>query len=111
MRIRVVDIDIHHLTRIDGLSSYDGVEILFRAGREPLGSARIRSECDFLDPEDIRPLIEDLPLPSPLDVPVEAFPTVTVAICTRERPTELAAALISITQQEHQPDEILVIDN
>jgi GT2 family glycosyltransferase len=111
MPVKVVDVDIHNLDRIEGLSGYDAVEILFRAGREPLGRGRLLCSGDSIEPEEFLSLIENLPSPSPLDLPVETLPTVTIAICTRNRPVELAEALRSIARQEYPPDEILVIDN
>lgn len=38
-------------------------------------------------------------------------PTVSVAICTRERPAELAGCLASVSAQTDPPDEVLVVDN
>jgi glycosyltransferase involved in cell wall biosynthesis len=38
-------------------------------------------------------------------------PSATIAICTRERPDDLERALAAVTQQRHQPVEVLVIDN
>ena len=111
MRIKIVDVDINSLDRIEDLDGYDAVEILFRAGREPLGRARIPCNGDFLDLEKFHSLIKDLPSPSPLDIPDENLPTVTVVVCTMNRPDLLAYALASLTRQEYPPDEILVIDN
>jgi ABC-type polysaccharide/polyol phosphate export permease len=111
MPVKVVDVDINELESIEGLSGYDGVEILFRAGREPLGRAHISCNGDSLDAEKIRPLIDNLPVSSPLDLPDKLLPTVTVAICTRNRLAELSATLESLARQEYPPDEILVVDN
>lgn len=41
----------------------------------------------------------------------DALPAATIAICTRERPDDLARALAAVTAQRHQPLEVLVIDN
>jgi glycosyltransferase involved in cell wall biosynthesis len=38
-------------------------------------------------------------------------PSATIAICTRERPGDLERALTAVTEQRHQPVEVLVIDN
>jgi glycosyltransferase involved in cell wall biosynthesis len=45
--------------------------------------------------------------------PAAAAPrlTVTVAVCTRERPKDLARCLDSLKAMHHQPHQILVIDN
>lgn len=37
--------------------------------------------------------------------------TVSVVICTRDRPAELTRCLSSFDAQSHQPDEIIVVDN
>jgi GT2 family glycosyltransferase len=42
---------------------------------------------------------------------MSATPTITAAICTRDRPRQLARALESLTAQSPAPSEILVIDN
>jgi len=111
MRSKVIDVDIHQLECIDGLEDYDAVEILFRDGREPLGRARIPCNGNSLEAEKIRPMIKDLPPPSPLDVSDKLLPTVTVAICTRNRSDELGNALYSLARQEYHADEIVVVDN
>lgn len=38
-------------------------------------------------------------------------PTVTVAICTRERPEDLARTLAGVMALKHRPAEVLVVDN
>ncbi|MGE0081399.1 MAG: glycosyltransferase family 2 protein [Thiohalomonadaceae bacterium] len=38
-------------------------------------------------------------------------PAVTVAVCTRERPEELAGCLAAVSVQSDPPDELLVVDN
>lgn len=44
--------------------------------------------------------------------PRQALPSsVTVVICTRDRPDELARCLASFKQQSRQPDELVVVDN
>ena len=111
MRIKTVDVDIGKLNRIEGLMDYGAVEILFRSGREPLGRARIPCNGEYLDPDNISPWIEYLQSPSPLDIPDENLPTVTVVICTRNRSDLLAITLDSLTRQEYPPYEILVVDN
>jgi glycosyltransferase involved in cell wall biosynthesis len=44
-------------------------------------------------------------------LPAGSLPTITVAICTHNRPEELPAALRSLASQEYHADEILIIDN
>ena len=111
MRTKIVDVDINHLNRIEGLAGYDAVDILFRMGRDPVGRTRVHCKSDFLELEKIRPFINDLQPPPPLDTHDGPLPTVSVVICTRSRPAELAGALRSLTRQEHPADEIVVVDN
>lgn len=47
-----------------------------------------------------------------LDAPVPgAGPTVTVAVCTRDRPEQLRRCLEALSLLREQPDELLVVDN
>jgi glycosyltransferase involved in cell wall biosynthesis len=111
MRIKTTDFDINKETGIDGLAGYDAVEILFRRGRDPVGRARLACKGDFLGADILQALIEKMPKPELLAIAEEKLPTVTVAVCTLNRPEELAAALLSLSRQEYPPDEILVVDN
>lgn len=111
MPARVADVDIRHLDYIDGLAGYDAVEILFRLGREPLGRARITADDNSISPNELQPLIMDLPSPSSLNPPKDSLQTITIAICTLNRLEELSAVLHSLTRQEYSADEIIVVDN
>ncbi len=111
MSVKVIDLDIHRADRVEGLAGYEAVEILFRAGRTPVGRARIPCDCDFLKHEQLSPFLENLTPPAADRQSDRPLPTVTVAVCTRNRHEELTAALNSLARQEHEPEEILVIDN
>jgi GT2 family glycosyltransferase len=41
----------------------------------------------------------------------DAWPSVTVAVCTRDRSEDLSRCLDSLARLEHQPHEVLVVDN
>ena len=43
--------------------------------------------------------------------PFAALPTVTAAVCTRDRPEQLARALASLAAQTAPPEEVLVVHN
>ena len=43
--------------------------------------------------------------------PFAALPTLTVAVCTRDRPEQLARALASLAAQASPPEEVLVVHN
>jgi ABC-type polysaccharide/polyol phosphate export permease/GT2 family glycosyltransferase len=108
---KVVDVDILRTDTITGLDGYDAVEILFRRGRDPVGRARVRCDGDPLKVSDFVAEFADLEERDQSVLPDASLPTVTVAICTRDRPDELAQALHSLAEQEYPPQEILVVDN
>ena len=111
MRIKVLDVDVRNLGDIHGLAGYDAIEILFRFGWVPIGRTRIPCDGDFFDLKDIKPLIDNLPAPSTIGLSDKILPTVTVAICTRNRRNDLTKALYSLNRQEYHANEILIIDN
>lgn len=47
--------------------------------------------------------------PRPVDAP--ATETISVVICTRDRPDDIAHCLASLAQQSRTPDQIVVVDN
>ena len=89
---------------------------------------------DYLSEEGFRSALPGLPEPPPrnpayalgslveIDQPVKQLagkadilpgpsPSVSVAICTRERPLELARCLLSLADLSERPLEVLVVDN
>ena len=70
-------------------------------------------EPDLRDPEAaLRQLLAiDRPMDQLADSILPANLTLTVAVCTRERPGELARCLASLFALSEPPDEILVVDN
>ena len=111
MRVKVADYDISRENRIDGLAGYDAVEILLRNGNYPIGRARVACEGDSIDPDKLHALTRDLQEHPMLDTADVKLPSVTIAICTRNRPAEVTGALRSLADQVHAPHEILIIDN
>jgi GT2 family glycosyltransferase len=111
MAVKIVSVDIRHVTRLKGLADYDAVEILFKNGRDPIGRARISCFEDVLEPEQIYPYCANFKEHVLFKPPARLLPSITVAICTHNRHEELAAALRSLSSQEYHADEILIIDN
>jgi GT2 family glycosyltransferase len=137
--IKVVDIELSHpLTTLEGLDGYMGVQGLVRLHGIPIGyikvpvtagrcSATTLSECILkqhsqamsncllrnglaasLRPEGLR--LEDL-----FNVPPPEYtgtwPLVTVAVCTRDRPADLALCLDALSHLDYPALDILVVDN
>ncbi|MDQ4142427.1 MAG: glycosyltransferase [Actinomycetota bacterium] len=57
----------------------------------------------LLDPDPVQPAVLD-PAPGPR-------PTITVAVCTRDRTDQLEQCLAALTRLHPHPDEVLVVDN
>ncbi|WP_448614610.1 glycosyltransferase family 2 protein [Modestobacter sp. URMC 112] len=75
----------------------------------PVGQVRIL-------PDDDPVTVLSGPPPTPTTSPAEgasgrARATVSVVICTRDRPGELARCLDSLPRQRRPPDEVIVVDN
>jgi ABC-type polysaccharide/polyol phosphate export permease/GT2 family glycosyltransferase len=111
MRVKIVEMDIHQPKSIDNLKGYDAVEVFFRSKRDLIGLTRIPCNQKSVSEETIRLLIKDLAPPSRPELQKDNLPSVTVAICTRNRTESLANALRSVKRQKHPPFEVVVIDN
>lgn len=140
-RHRTLCIDVELSLRpesIEPLDGYEEVSALIRLHGEPLGTVRLPitgGRCRAVDVRSaalkefgwsvIRHLIEDqlanglpaegwsvreLPAVSHAHRP-RRLPTVTVAVCTRDRAADLARCLESISCMDETPLEVLVIDN
>ena len=136
---KVVDIELDQpLVAIEHLDGYESVQALVRLHGAPLGFVRLPVEDGrclaislakaILDDNSlaiIRHLTRDgLALPPEADglriadlvhVPHAAYcgplPLVTVAVCTRDRPADLARCLESLIKIDYPTLELLVIDN
>jgi len=138
-RVLCVDVELSEpAAPISVKPGYDEVQALIRLHGEPLGTIRlpvIGGRCRAVDVrtealknlgwEVIRHLMSDriaagvppdgwsvLDLPRvDHEPPVRARPSVTVAVCTRDRPADVATCLQSLRRLEPKPLEVLVIDN
>jgi GT2 family glycosyltransferase len=109
--------------RLDGLSQYMYVWVLVRRGGRPVGIVETRAnELDVRDQLNrfVRGLMEASPSQDaqPAADPVGAgaacgvdSQAVTVVICTRERPDDLARAIGSLKAQSQKGFRVLVVDN
>jgi ABC-type polysaccharide/polyol phosphate export permease/GT2 family glycosyltransferase len=111
MSAKIVEMDIHRPRRIDNLVGYDAVEVFFRSDRDFIGRTRIPCNQEPIEEEKIRSLIKDLTVTSRPELHKDNLPSVTVAICTRNRPESLANTLRSLERQKHPPSEVIVVDN
>ena len=123
--IKVLDLELSHpLTTIEGLEGYEVLKALVRLHRTPLGyiqlplinglcsaTALSKAILDQLSSNIIRHLVND-ELTAPSQCVYEGpFPLVTVAVCTRDRTTDLAMCLEAINQLDYPNLDIIVVDN
>ncbi len=86
------------------VSRRDGCVIGFSIHEARPGSA--------FEPDELGALLDPAPVdPAVLDSTGPDRPTITVAICTRDRAELLAECLAAVLALEQRPDEILVVDN
>jgi glycosyltransferase involved in cell wall biosynthesis len=137
--VRCVDIELTAPPEpLERLAGYNKVLALVRLHGEPLGQVELSitgGRCRALDVR--RTILKELGWPLlrrliddrlAVGMPAEGWsvkelptlretqsprqlPTVTVAICTRNRPDDLAMCLESMMRVDHPPFEILVVDN
>ena len=101
--------------RIDGLDRFVAVEALVRRRGVPVGWVRLpvtNGACLAADVATALSRFTDETNAADLDpTPNDAWPSVTVVVCTRDRPEELGRCLDSLDALDHRPLEVLVFDN
>lgn len=103
-------------------AGYDRCMLIFRLHGQPVGRAWIATTGDMLEAAKVHDAASALG-PDAARAWAEQWldfderprrgvaPTLAVAVCTRERPDDLARALEAISRLEPAPHEILVVDN
>ena len=137
-RVKVMDIILDQpLSDITGLDGYDALQGLVRLHQTPIGYVKVpvtdgncaataigQAILDQCQWPIIRHFLADgLAVPSTdetgnsrrLDAPHPLYegpwPLVTVAVCTRDRPTPLADCLAALSRLDYPALDLLVIDN
>jgi O-antigen biosynthesis protein len=118
-RIRLLDVELSRpLTDIEGLDGYHLARLLVRAHGTPVGSVDVEVRDGGCTAGAIRAaIVEQLhPEPQSLIGPAgEPFggpwPSLTVAVCTRGRPDDLAECLKYLDRLDYPDLEILIVDN
>lgn len=111
--VHLVDLELSRpLPPLEGLDRYVGVEALLRQQGTPVGWVRIPVVDGRCSPAAIqsaigsqrRALLGPVPTPS-------TPPSVTVAVCTRDRGADLARCLDALDQLKYPALDLLVVDN
>jgi glycosyltransferase involved in cell wall biosynthesis len=137
-RIKQLDLELtRETTELDGLSHYHSAHALLRLTGRPLGVGVIPIHGDCLDSQWADRVFEQdileslaaahlhayisgaapgpgkdfLKLPAPPSIEEDDLPSITVAVCTRNRPESLRRCLDSLAGLDYRSLEILVVDN
>jgi len=123
---KVMDIDVHEPLRdIDGLKGYAGIWATLRIRGVPVAHIELPVKADTCSADTLRAAVrqhraalvrytvrQSLTLAPGQGSYAEAdCPTISVVICTRGRPDELALCLEALCRQHLPPFEIIVVDN
>jgi GT2 family glycosyltransferase len=124
MATAVLDLNINQLpSTIDGLEHYQQALILIRFGLRPVGQVRIPVVDGQIRGSEIHAAVlatcsekvykQWLYTYLGWDevAPVATLPMATVAVCTRDRPTDLRRCLHALMQIPDEVQEILVVDS
>jgi GT2 family glycosyltransferase len=136
--IKVADLELSEpISDIDGLTGYAFLQLIVRWRGQPIDTVTIPARGDFCPASEIVAVLMDqsamavihhlihLALENPVSKsawkmenmvklqkpPLSLLPSLTVAVCTRDRPEHLAICLRALRKLSCPPLEILVIDN
>src|SRR5206468_6496603 len=113
------------LPELDGLDGYGAVWALLRLRGRPVAWARapvvagrcpaalLRRAVAAAGPALVPRLVEEetLAAHSPREASAPGTPLVTVAVCTRDRPDDLARCLAALADLDYPALDLLVVDN
>jgi glycosyltransferase involved in cell wall biosynthesis len=96
---------------LERLGDAVAVEALVRRNGEPVGWVRLPVSDGQCSAAEIRKALDRLTVPPPRTRAPAPRLSVTVAVCTRDRPEDLEACLDSLERVDYESFEILVVDN
>ncbi len=110
--VALAEIEVERpIEALEGLGDAVAVEALVRRNGEPVGWVRLPLADGRCSSAEIRAALGRLRFPPPRTIAPAPGPMVTVAVCTRDRPEDLAACLHSLERSDYGSFEILVVDN
>ena len=101
------------MARVDDAAGFAGVQALVWSDGAPAGWIAIPVSAGRCSAEAITGALAPLSGNDPHDVPgdPEPWPTVTVAVCTRDRTADLERCLVALAAVRYPALELLVVDN
>jgi GT2 family glycosyltransferase len=110
--VALLELDFDRLPEsLDGLGDGVAAAALVRRPGEPVGWVRLPVSRGRCSAAAIRAALGGLVLPPPRPAAPAGGLTVTVAVCTRDRPEELARCLDSLERAAYEDFEVIVVDN
>jgi O-antigen biosynthesis protein len=113
--IRMLDADLGTpLDDLSGLDGYDRARVLVRMHGVPVGFVDVPVRSGRCLADDIRAAARDSGLDTdrePPAPPAGPWPALTVAVCTRGRPDDLAACLEHLVRLDYPGIDCIVVDN
>lgn len=110
--VALTEIEIERpIEPLERLGGAIAVEALVRRNGDPVGWVRLPVADGRCSPAEIRAALDRLVLPPPRTILPAPGLKVTVAVCTRDRPEDLAACLDSLERSDYGSFETLVVDN
>jgi glycosyltransferase involved in cell wall biosynthesis len=113
---RVSQFDLRSPTDIWGLEGYDGAEVLVREAGVPIGRLTISKAPgdEVLTAEVLQESVKEAGFTKstePLQPDHLVKPSISVVVCTRDRPIALARCLQSLQALRYDNFEVLIVDN
>jgi O-antigen biosynthesis protein len=113
--IRLLDVELSRpIADVTGLNDYATARLFVRVHGEPVGFVDIDVRDGACSANDILAAVRDAGLerdvsrPEPWPGP---WPSLTVAVCTRGRPDDLAACIAHLVALDYDDLEIIIVDN
>jgi O-antigen biosynthesis protein len=109
---RILDLELSAPATLTGLERYVAVEALVWDHGAPIGRVTLPVTNGEVPRHVVERALSTCRAPvCGTDVPGDKRPSLTVAVCTRDRPDDLARCLRAIERLEPAADEVLVVDN
>ncbi len=110
--VRVLDLELSEPATLTGLGRYVGAQALVWDRGVPIGWVALPVTNGEVSRHVVERALSTCRSPvRGVDAPRSPSPSLTVAVCTRDRPDDLARCLEALERLEPAADEVLVVDN
>ena len=113
--IKVMDAELSRpLVDLAGLDGYHAARVFIRVHGVPIGVVDVRIRNGTCHADDILAAVRDAGLEREMAPPAPwpgPWPSLTVAVCTRGRPDDLAECIAHLVALDYDPIEVIIVDN